>query len=162
MKTIVIYYGYGNHTKMIVDRIKKQLKCDVLRVEPVVPYSNDYQKVVKETEDNEQTKKIPEIKEIGINLDDYQKVILGTPVWWYTITPPIRTFLTKYTLSTKTVYPFATNAGWLGRTFEEIQSLCKGNIKETMDIKFTTNHLENKLITSVKDIDEWICRIKLD
>lgn len=162
MKTIVIYYGYGNHTKMIVDRIKKQLKCDVLRVEPVVPYSNDYQKLVKETEDNEQTKKIPEIKEIGINLDDYQKVILGTPVWWYTITPPIRTFLTKYTLSKKTIYPFATNAGWLGRTFEEIQSLCKGNIKETMDIKFTTNHLENKLITSLKDIDEWIRRIKLD
>ena len=99
MKTIVIYYGYGKHTRMIAERIKEKLDCDILEIKPKVPYSNDYQTVVNETEDNLQTKETPEIEDIDTNLDEYDKVILGTPVWWYTITPPIRTFLTKYDLS---------------------------------------------------------------
>ena len=117
MKTIIIYYGYGKHTRMIVERIKEELECDILEIKPKVPYSNDYQTVVDETTDNLETKETPEIEDIKINLDDYDRVILGTPVWWYTITPPIRKYLTKYDISVKRVYPFATNACWLGATF---------------------------------------------
>ena len=162
MKTIVIYYGYGNHTRILAEKIKESLKCDILEIKPKVPYSSDYQTVVDETENNLQEKETPEIEDININLDNYEKVILGTPVWWYTITPPVRTFLTKYDLSGKIVYPFATNAGWLGSTFVEIRELCKGTIKEEMSIKFTTNHAENKLVTSESDINKWIDKIKED
>ena len=125
-----------------------------------IDYFTQNTKVVDETEDNKISKKTPEIKDININLDEYDTVILGTPVWWYTITPPIRTFLTKYDLSNKTVIPFATNAGWLGSTFEEIKELCKGNVINEMSIKFTTDHLEDKLVTSEKEINNWIDKIK--
>lgn len=160
MKTIVIYYGYGKHTKMIAERIKEKIGCDILEIQPKTPYSADYQTVVDETEDNLESKKTPEIKDVDINLDEYDKVILGTPVWWYTITPPIRTFLTKYDLSGKKVYPFATNAGWLGSTFDEIKELCKGKVMNEMSIKFTTDHLENKLVTTEQEIENWINKIK--
>ena len=43
MKTIIIYYGYGKHTRMIAERIKDELECDILEIKPKVPYSNDYQ-----------------------------------------------------------------------------------------------------------------------
>lgn len=82
MKTIVIYYGYGKHTRMIAERIKGKIDCDILEIKPRIPYSNDYQTVVNETEDNLQTKETPEIEDIDANLDEYDKVILGTPVWW--------------------------------------------------------------------------------
>ena len=160
MKTIIIYYGYGKHTRMIVERIKEELECDILEIKPKVPYSNDYQTVVDETTDNLETKETPEIEDIKTNLDDYDRVILGTPVWWYTITPPIRTFLSKYDLSGKRVYPFATNAGWLGSTFEEIKELCNGIVENEMSIKFTTDHSENKLVTSNKEIEDWIQSLK--
>ena len=160
MKKIIIYYGYGNHTRMISEKLKKALECDVLEIQPKISYSTDYQTVVDETEDNKISKKTPEIKDININLDEYDTVILGTPVWWYTITPPIRTFLTKYDLSDKTVIPFATNAGWLGSTFEEIKELCKGKVINEMSIKFTTDHSEDKLVTSEKEINNWINKIK--
>lgn len=160
MKTIVIYYGYGDHTRMIAERIQEKLGCDILEIKPKIPYSSDYQTVVDETEDNLQTRKTPEIEDIKIHLEDYDKVILGTPVWWYTITPPIRTFLTKYDLSEKIVIPYATNAGWLGRTFEGIKELCKGNVMNEMSIQFGTDHSENKLVTNSQEIEEWINSIK--
>ena len=160
MKTIVIYYSYGSHTKMIAEKIAEELNCDILKIIPKVPYSDDYQTVVDETEDNLQSKKTPEIEDININLEDYDKIILGTPVWWYTITPPIRTFLTKYDLSGKTIYPFVTFAGWLGSTFKEIKELTKGNVEKELSVKFSTDHTENKLITSNKEIEEWIKRVK--
>lgn len=160
MKTIVIYYGYGNHTRMIAEKIKEELSCDMLEIKPRVPYSRDYDEVVNMTEDNLQTKETREIEELDIDLKDYDKIILGTPVWWYTITPPIRTFLKNYDLSGKKVYPFATNAGWLGSTFKEIKELCKGEVVSELSIKFTTDHLEDKLVTSEEEIENWINKIK--
>ena len=160
MKTIIIYYGYGNHTRMIAERIKNELECDILEIKPKIPYSTDYQTVVDDNVENIQKKETPEIENININLDDYDRVILGTPVWWYTITPPIRTFLSKYDLSSKTVIPFATNAGWLGSTFEEIKELCNGNVENEMSIKFTTDYSENKIVTADKEIEGWINSMK--
>lgn len=160
MKTIVIYYGYGNHTRMIAEKIKKELSCDILRILPKIPYSKNYDEVVNSTEDNLQTRKTPEIETININLNEYDKVILGSPVWWYTITPSIRSFLKIYDLSGKIVIPYATNAGWLGSTFEEIKELCKGKITNEMSIKFTTDHSEDKLVTEEVEIENWINKIK--
>lgn len=159
MKTLIVYYGYGEHTKMIAEKIKEELSCDILRLETKVPYSTDYQTVVDETEDNVETKKTPEIKDISVKIEDYETIIIGTPVWWYTITPPIRTFLTKYNLRGKKIYAFATNAGWLGETFEEIKELI-GKVESTISIKFTTNSKENKMITKEEELEKWIQSIK--
>ena len=54
----------------------------------------------------------------------YDEVILGTPVWWYTFAPAMHTFLKENDLSGKTVYPFATNGGWIGHTFKDFANAC--------------------------------------
>lgn len=78
-------------------------------------------------------------------------------LFWYTIAPVIRTFLTENDLSGKTIKPFATNAGWLGHTFQEIQKLCPNSkVEKGMNIVFTENYQENKLITSIQEIEKWI------
>ena len=159
MKTVIVYYGYGEHTKMIAEKIKNELDCDILEIKPKEPYSNDYQTVVDETEDNLETKKTREIEKININLDEYEKIIIGTPVWWYTITPPIRTFLKENNLTGKKVYAYATNAGWLGEAFQEIKELV-GEVESTISIQFTTDAKENKLLTKEEEIDNWIQTIK--
>ena len=161
MKTIVIYYSYSGHTKMIANRIKEKLNCDIQEIVPIKPYSSDYQSLVNNTEDNLQSKVTPEIKPLDIDLSRYDKIIIGTPVWWYTITPPVRTFLKNNDLTGKIVIPFATNAGWLGQTFEEFQSICNGNIKNEKSIKFSMDYAENKLVTSPEEIDQWIENIDL-
>lgn len=156
-KTIVIYHSYTGHTKMVADYIKEKLNCDILELKPKTPFSNDYQTVVDMYENNSINDKVIELEEININLDEYDKVILGSPVWWYTITPVIASFLKKYDLSKKEIYPFATNAGWIGSTFEDIKILCKNlGVKEGLNVLFSSQNEEMKMLTSYDEINSWL------
>lgn len=157
MKKLVVFYSYTGHTKMIAESIQKKLNCDILEIKPTKPYSTDYQTVVDEEQNNSSAGKTPDIQKIDKNLNDYDEIIIGTPVWWYTIAPVIRTFLTQNDLSNKTIKPFATNAGWLGHTFQEIQKLCPDSrVDKGMNIVFTEDHHVSQLVTSPDEIDEWI------
>lgn len=158
MKKLVVYYSYTGNTKMIAESIQKKLNCDILEIQPVKPYSSDYQKVVDEEQNNSSTNKTPEIKKIYLKLDDYDEIIIGTPVWWYTIAPVIRTFLKENNLSGKTIKPFATNAGWLGQTFKEIERLCPDSkVEKGMNIVFES--YSDNLVTSPDEIDVWINKL---
>ena len=154
-KKLVVYYSYTGNTKMIAERIQKILNCDVLEIKPVIPYSTDYQTVVDEEQNNESTGKTPEIEKIDKDLSKYDEIIVGTPVWWYTIAPVIRTFLKENDLKDKIIKPFATNAGWLGQTFKEIERLCPDSkVENGMNIVFES--YSDKLVTSTEQIDNWI------
>ena len=52
--------------------------------------------------------KMVEIKKFDKDLSKYDEIIIGSPVWWYSITPVIRTFLHENDLSGKVIKPFAT------------------------------------------------------
>ena len=101
---------------------------------------------------------MPEIQDINIDLESYDTVVIGTPVWWYREAPVVRTFLNKYCLSGKNIYLFATNAGWLGKTFIELQKECKGNIISTQNIVFES--YSDKLVINDVEINNWIVGIK--
>ena len=156
-KKLVVYYSYTGHTKMIAKRIEEKLGCDILEIKPIIPYSTNYQTVVNKEQNNESSNKTPQIEKIDKDLKKYDEIIIGSPVWWYTIAPVIRTFLKQNDLSGKTIKPFATNAGWLGQTFKEIKKLCpNSNVKEGMNIVFTEDYNKNELVTPIDENDNWI------
>jgi flavodoxin len=158
-KKLVVYYSYTGHTKMIAESIKDQLNCDILEIEPEEAYSKNYDLVVNE-EQNNTNSKTPKIKDIKIDLSKYDTIILGSPVWWYTLAPVIRTFLKENDLNGKKIIPYATNAGWLGHTFEEIEQLCSDSkVEKGMNIVFTEDYKENKLVTSSDEINNWISKL---
>ena len=157
---LLVYFSYTGHTKYIADIIKQNINCDVIRLEPVIPYSNDYNKVVNDEQNQESSDIIPEIKDINIDLDLYDTIIIGTPVWWYRSAPVIRAFLKKYDLSNKIIIPYATNAGWLGKTFNEIKSLCSDSkVVNEFNFVFTSNYNKNELVTPIETIENWINNI---
>lgn len=160
-KKLLVYFSYNGNTRMIANMIKEKVDCDILELNPKMPYSTDYQSVVDEFQNNETAKTTTELQKYNINLDNYDTIIVGSPVWWYSITPVIRTFLKSNDLSNKKIIPFATNAGWLGRTFKEIKELCpNSNVGNEMNIVFTTNHEERKLVSSIDEVNKWIDFIK--
>lgn len=56
---------------------------------------------------------MPEIKEFDVDLNNYDTIIIGTPVWWYAFAPTIKTFLNNHDFSGKNIYPYATNGAGL-------------------------------------------------
>ena len=144
MKTLVVYYSYSGNTKKVVDMIKEKKNFDVLEIKPVNDYSDDYQKVVDDEEAKMDMNEIIEIKDINVNLDYYDRILLGTGVWWYKITPAIRSFLNKYDLKDKVIVPFITNGGWLGEALDDVKRYAKeSNIKGVITIKFNGNTMED-------------------
>lgn len=152
-KKLIVYFTYTNNTKKIAEDIKSKLNCDILEIKPVQPYDKDYDTVVRLEQNNETAKKTPDIQNINVDLSKYDEIILGTPVWWYTIAPVIRTFLKQNDLSGKKIIPFATNGGWIGRTFKEIKDLCQNStVENEMNIVFEGSELS----TPKKEVENWI------
>lgn len=157
MKALIIYYSYRGNTKHIADIISKETGFDTLRIDTVTPYTGSYNQVVAQGNDEVKAGFCPKLKPINIDLKQYDTIILGTPVWWYTFAPAMHTFLKKHDMSGKTIYPFATNGGWIGHTFEDIKNSCKGaDVKSSLNIRFD----ESTLRTSMKEIQKWIENIK--
>lgn len=155
MNKLIVYFSYTGNTKMIANKIKKELNCDSLEINTVIPYSKDYDTVVNDEHNGEASNHLPDIQDINIDLGGYDEIILGTPVWWYRPAPAIRTFLTANDLSGKIIKPYATNAGWIGKTFKEIEALCKNStVEKGMNIVFES--YSDKLVTKEQDIEDWI------
>lgn len=95
MKAIVIYYSYSGNTKNIALHIAEALNADTAVIDTVKAYEGDYDAVVKQGKDEINKGFKPPIKPINIDLSQYDTIILGTPVWWYTFAPAVKTFYRK-------------------------------------------------------------------
>ena len=152
-KAIVIYYSLSGNTKKIAELIKDKTGADIEEIQTLTPYTGDYNSIVEQGHKEINNGYKPKIKQISADLSEYNTVILGTPVWWYTMAPAVFTFLSENSLDGKKVIPFATNGGWIGHTFKDIKKLCANSeLGEEMDIAFSGN----KLATSENKIEKWI------
>lgn len=155
-KKLIVYYSYTDNTKKIVDILKDKLDVDIVRLETVKPYSGSYDDVVEQGKKETDSGYMPEIREIETNINDYNEILLGSPVWWYTFAPAVRTFLSKYDLSGKIIIPFITNGGWIGSTVNDIKNMANNSeVKNEINIKFNGSNLE----TSMNEINSWINRL---
>lgn len=157
MKTLIVYYSLGGNTKRIAEMIQSALGGDLMEIKTQTPYTGSYDSIVDQGQREVNRGFMPEIQPLSCDLSQYDRIILGTPVWWYTFAPAVKTFLSQTDWTGKTVWPYATNGGWLGHTFKDIQTACKGaDVKAGMDIVFD----ENRLRTSEKEVRAWISRIR--
>mgnify|MGYP001063982216 CR=1 FL=1 len=151
--TLIVYFSYSGNTEQIVHMIQKQKHCDVLKLEPLVSYTNDYQSLVDEEEHKMNREEVVALKPYELDLSNYSKIVLGTPVWWYTMTPVMRSFLKQTDLTGKEVSAVITNGGWLGHTLEEIKKYTP--LTSSINIIFQGHDLG----TSQEDISNWISKL---
>lgn len=156
-KILVVYYSYTGNTRKIADLIKENRNdVDLLEIKTIKPYSKDYNHVVNQGQNEVESGYKPEIEDINLDIDKYDTIVLGTPVWWYTIASAMLTFLNKYDLKNKKVVPFATNGGWIGHTFKDIRNICSDSVVENeINILFSGANLR----TSNDEIKNWINKI---
>lgn len=158
--TLVVYYSFTGNSKSIANYVKNKLHADILELEPMVPFSTDYNQVVEEWQNND-IKQDVEIKKITTDLTKYKKIVLITCTWWYGISPVMKKFLKNYDLSKKDIIVASTNAGWIGHCFKDYETLLpNSNIKGELNIVFSAeDNKRDQMLTSTEEIDNWIKKL---
>ncbi|MGQ1784797.1 flavodoxin [Saccharicrinis sp. GN24d3] len=123
-KSLVIYYSLQGHTKRVAEMIANKTGADIFKLDLEEDYNLGT--VLEVSKQHIKNQYIPDLKPFNLNLDEYEQIIIGTPVWWYTYTAPIRSFLHKHSLNGKTVRFFSTHAGANGSTFTDLEVLVTG------------------------------------
>lgn len=157
-KALVVFYSWSNgNTKRIADKIQKALQCDIMQIDTVKKYEGSYDDVVYGISKEETSSHYkPKLKELDKNVSNYDKIIIGTPTWWYTMAPAVLSFMDKIDFSGKDVALFSTHGGWPGHAISDMKKHAEGaNIISTAEIQFDSNGGAD-LITSEDKINAWI------
>lgn len=164
-KTLVVYFSYtAGNTKNIAEKVSKALGADIVALEPEVPYSRDYNKVVEQGEEEVRSGYRPKLKPLGVNLNDYGRIIIGSPTWWYAPAPPVMSFLEGNDFHGKTVVPFMTNAGWSGHVIKDMTEAAErsgAKVENSHEFRFSpsTGH-RNEMTTPESELEKWIDSLK--
>lgn len=135
--------------------------ADIEAIEPAAPYSRDYDAVVDQAHRDVNRNFKPELKPLGVNLADYDTIIVGTPTWWYKMASPVLTFLSENSFAKKNVALFSTHAGWAGTTVRDMEKLCSGaNIIATAEIQFGTRAKAGSRVSPQSVIDDFVEKIR--
>ena len=115
-KIAVVYFSWSpdGNTRFAAQAIAKRLGAEMFEIKAEKPYPTNYPACTKEAKPECQAKTLRAIQPIaGLDVAKYDAVFVGTPNWWGTMAPPVRTFLTQNAaaLKGKTVCLFQTNGG---------------------------------------------------
>lgn len=130
-KSLVVYFSATGNTKSLAEKIAEEADSDIFEIVPEEPYtsadlnySNSDCRANKEH--NDETAR-PAISSKLENIDSYDTIFIGYPIWWGTMPKIINTFLDTYDLSGKTVMPFCTSGGsGISTSVSDIKSACPG------------------------------------
>ena len=114
MKCAVVYYSWSGNTRFAAETIAKKTGADLFEIKAEKPYNSDFQECCDEAQPECYGKKLRPIKPIeGLDLAKYDLVFVGSPNWWGTMAPPVRTWVaqSKDALKGKTVCLFQTHGG---------------------------------------------------
>lgn len=158
-KVLILYYSLDGNTRTVANRIKEMTSATIGEIETVEPYPSVpmlYWTARKQIKNSA----LPKLKNKFPNIDNYDLIFIGSPVWWYTVSAPVLSFLSTCDFKGKTVVPFATHGGNPGDFFSDFRKNAqKANIIDGMDFRKVSK--ENQNILNEK-ISNWLDNLKLN
>ncbi len=120
MKHAIVYYSYEGATALVAEWIAKEVHADLFPLKPIKePIIRGFGKYVWGG-GMVMMKQKPKLEPLGLDCQAVDVIWIGTPVWAWTFTPPIRTFLDECTIKGKKVMLFCTHDGQPGKTLEHM------------------------------------------
>lgn len=162
---LIVYLSRTLNTKALAEIIHKKVGGDLVAIELVTPYPEDYKSTVRQVARENESGYLPRLRTKIENMEKYDIVFLGFPTWGMQLPPPVKSFLNQYDLSGKTIMPFNTNGGYgVGNSFETVKKLCPGSIipegystkggEEIYGIMFVMEGRKEKQVE--KEVEEWL------
>lgn len=168
-KILIVYLTRTQNTKAVAEMINRQVGGDLIALELVQPYPEDYQQHVDQVVSENASAYLPPLK-TKLDLTPYDIVFVGFPTWGMQLPPPIKSFLVEYDLSQKTIVPFNTHAGYgVGSGFRQIAKLCpKSEVKQGLSLE--GGHEKRGIYLAIKNnrakevekqVNNWLKKIKI-
>ena len=128
-RKLVAYFSASGVTAKLAETLSEAIGADLYAIEPEVPYTkadlNWMNKNSRSSMEMKDPASRPAIAGKRDNMDDYDTIFVGFPIWWYVAPTIINTFLESYDFAGKTIIPFATSGGsGMGKTNEKLQPSC--------------------------------------
>ena len=157
-KTLVAYFSASGVTKAVAKTIAEVSGSDNYEIKPEKPYTEadlDWRDKTSRSSIEMQNPSLrPAIANKVDNIEQYDRIFVGFPIWWYVAPTIINTFLENYDFSGKTIILFATSGGsGFGNTAEKLKD----------SVSADTRIAEGKLLNgnpSRQDIKAWIDSLK--
>ena len=111
MKTAIVYYSMHGNVRYVAQKVADATGADLIELIPVKAYPDKGMRQFIWGGSAVTFKKKPDLEPYTFNADEYDTVIIGTPVWASNFTPPLRTFFEDNDLSGKKIAVIATSAG---------------------------------------------------
>lgn len=128
-KILVAYFSASGETARLARTIAQVTDGDLHEIKSTVPYTaadldwNDKQS--RSSREMNDPASRPAVANRVANMDAYDIVFVGFPIWWYVAPTIVSTFLEAYDFSGKTVVPFATSGGsGLGNSESILHACC--------------------------------------
>ncbi len=135
-KKLVAYFSASGITAKLSERLAQSIGADIFEIKPETPYTSDdlnwKDKHSRSSVEMNDRSSRPAISNIVDNIDQYDTVFVGFPIWWHREPSIIDTFIEQYDFKNKNIVPFATSGeSTIGDISSNIKELAKGaNVAE--------------------------------
>ena len=148
-KALVAYFSASGVTAKVAERLAGAIGADLYEIKPEQEYTSEdlnwQDKQSRSSVEMNDRSSRPAIGNVVENMDQYDVVFVGFPIWWYREPSIIDTFMEAYNFDGKTVIPFATSGGsGMGDSSKNMQALAKG-AKVVQGRKFSSGASEDEL-----------------
>ena len=157
-KVLVAYFSASGQTAKLAKTLAAATGGDLYEIVPEQPYTSadlDWMDPKSRSTIEMKDKSFrPAVSGSVENMEQYDTIYVGFPIWWYVAPTIINTFLEQYDLSGKTIVPFATSgSSGMGNTNAELKPSCPGAVL-VEGKRFSAN-------ASMEDLDTWIKTLEL-
>jgi flavodoxin len=154
----VAYFSQTGNTRTIAVQIHDQVGGDLFRIETLTPYPSDMASLAERKNQELKSGNMPELKAKVENIESYDVIFLGYPIWAMTTPPPVRSFIESNNLTGKTIVPFCTHDGYgPGRSAAIIKDLLPADatVLEIFDAKGSEAEKASPLIKAWLQYLKW-------
>ncbi len=158
-KILIVYYSLTGNTQFIAEALRDTIEADILELKPIKELKANSSSRFMWGGYQSTMKKKPKLMEFDTNPLEYDLIILGTPVWAWNISPPMRSFLSKFDLTGKKVALWMCHAGDGIKAMERFKEALKNaNIVESITfqqpLKKESDENKEKAIIWIKNVDK--------
>lgn len=153
-KTLVLYYSATNTTKNIAEQVAQKLNADIAEIHAAQPYTaadlNWHDSKSRTSIEQHQHDSRVAVKDDLPDIQDYDNIVIGHPIWWAIPPRMIADVIDKLDLNGKNLAMFATSGG---STYDRSQSFIERSVREN---NYDTQVNQGAILNSPRQIDAWI------